>query len=413
MKKIAIVHYTFLPVIAGVEFFIKDQAILLSNHGFEVKIISGTGKNFHPKIKVDVIPELNSRNSTYLKMRRVFDQGKIPSGFEKEVKKVTKKLKNSLKNIDICIAHQATTMHFNFLLTKALYQLIKENPKIKFISWAHDTTFLDQNYLKKYSKFRNKYPWNLLTKKWSKIKYITISKTRQEQLAKLFKISKNKIKVVSNGIDLISFWQLDKEVKKIFYQEKLYNCDLVGVLPMRIVRRKNIEMALKIIAALKKFVPKIKYIITGALDFQNPDVKEYFFTLKKLRKKLNLEKNVLFLADYKLNKKRIDLEKLKINQLYLLADFLLAPSKIEGFGMPLIEAAAMKTPIICSDIKIFKEIGKNDVFYFNLKENPIKIAKKILKFLEKISSQRIFRRIIKKYDLENIYQEKIKAILNK
>lgn len=41
------------------------------------------------------------------------------------------------------------------------------------------------------------------------------------------------------------------------------------------------------------------------------------------------------------------------------------PSLYEGFGLPLIEAMACKSPIACSDIAIFREVGKGIPIYFN------------------------------------------------
>ena len=40
------------------------------------------------------------------------------------------------------------------------------------------------------------------------------------------------------------------------------------------------------------------------------------------------------------------------------------PSIDEGFGIPLIEAMRAHIPVICSDIKIFNEIGYDSVVYF-------------------------------------------------
>ena len=40
------------------------------------------------------------------------------------------------------------------------------------------------------------------------------------------------------------------------------------------------------------------------------------------------------------------------------------PSIDEGFGIPLIEAMRAHIPVICSDIKIFKEIGGDSIGYF-------------------------------------------------
>jgi glycosyltransferase involved in cell wall biosynthesis len=43
---------------------------------------------------------------------------------------------------------------------------------------------------------------------------------------------------------------------------------------------------------------------------------------------------------------------------------LIVASEGEGFGLPLIEAAQHKLPIIVRDIPVFREVAGNDAFYF-------------------------------------------------
>lgn len=43
---------------------------------------------------------------------------------------------------------------------------------------------------------------------------------------------------------------------------------------------------------------------------------------------------------------------------------LVFPSLIEGFGLPLVEALSHGTPVIASDIRVFREIGGSNVHYF-------------------------------------------------
>ena len=121
---------------------------------------------------------------------------------------------------------------------------------------------------------------------------------------------------------------------------------------------------------------------------------------------------MIFLSDYVLsNGQKINLENIHILNLYLLSDFLLVPSVLEGFGLQLIEAGLAKTPVICSDILPFQEIAHNDAYIFKLNDSSKVIAKNIINYLEKIPTSRLYRRTIKDYLLDNIYQEKIKPIL--
>ena len=51
--------------------------------------------------------------------------------------------------------------------------------------------------------------------------------------------------------------------------------------------------------------------------------------------------------------------------LYALARCLVVPSLAEGFGLPVVEAMARGTPVACSDIPPFREVGGDAVLYFD------------------------------------------------
>jgi len=51
-------------------------------------------------------------------------------------------------------------------------------------------------------------------------------------------------------------------------------------------------------------------------------------------------------------------------QLYRNAQLFVFPSLAEGFGLPLLEALASGTPVLCSDIPVFHEIGGDRPVYF-------------------------------------------------
>jgi glycosyltransferase involved in cell wall biosynthesis len=61
----------------------------------------------------------------------------------------------------------------------------------------------------------------------------------------------------------------------------------------------------------------------------------------------------------------------EIAHLYRNAAALLLPSKGEGFGLPLIEAAHHGTPVICSDIPVFREIAEGHAKYVNIANSEV------------------------------------------
>jgi glycosyltransferase involved in cell wall biosynthesis len=53
-----------------------------------------------------------------------------------------------------------------------------------------------------------------------------------------------------------------------------------------------------------------------------------------------------------------------IAELYRLADLVLLPSESEGFGLPVLEAALARTPLVCADIPVLREIAGRDAWTF-------------------------------------------------
>ena len=52
--------------------------------------------------------------------------------------------------------------------------------------------------------------------------------------------------------------------------------------------------------------------------------------------------------------------------LYEHAELLIAPSTMEGFGAPVAEALVCGTRVVCSDLPVFREIGRDSCQYFDL-----------------------------------------------
>ena len=54
-----------------------------------------------------------------------------------------------------------------------------------------------------------------------------------------------------------------------------------------------------------------------------------------------------------------------LEKVYAASTCLIAASEGEGFGLPLIEAAQHKLPIIARDIPVFREVAGEHAYYFN------------------------------------------------
>ncbi len=257
------------------------------------------------------------------------------------------------------------------------------------------------------------YPWNLLKKFLPNVEYVTISKLRQTQLAKIWGLKKKEIEVIPNGLNLSKFLDLSPQAVYLFNELKLGE-SLTILFPARVIKRKNVEFAIRIIKNLSKKGAKPKLIITGPPDPHLKKGKNYFALLEGLIKKLGLKEEVIFLHNVidPFTKKRLKVGLKLLREFYLLSDLLLVTSYQEGFGIPLLEAGLLRRPIFTSDIAPLPEIGGKEVNYFNLKENPEEIARRIIKFFKNDKSSLLFKKVITQYSWERIFKEKIEPLLS-
>ena len=211
--------------------------------------------------------------------------------------------------------------------------------------------------------------------------------------------------MVPDGIDHRSFLDLNEDALKIFKSFNLFNQELVMLLPTRIVKRKNLELAIKITKELNKRL-KAVLIITGPPDPHNIDSMRYYRSLKNLRDKSRMKKKVIFLYE-----ERIKVGYSMLRSLYLLCDMLLFPSTQEGFGIPLLESGLVNLPVACANIPPLKEVGEKDVHYLGLKESPRELASGIIKYYRRQPTIPMFKKVLRDYTWESIFKQKIEPLL--
>ncbi|EKD43712.1 MAG: glycosyl transferase group 1 [uncultured bacterium] len=180
---------------------------------------------------------------------------------------------------------------------------------------------------------------------------ITPSVNTKRDLINYYQIPDKKIQVIYPGLSK-NFYIDEEELKKQknFIKKKYGLPDNFILFLAAIEPRKNL---LGLIKAYEKLPPTItnKYhlIIAGAKGWKNNSV--YKAALHS-----SLKQNIKFFGYLP------DLEK---PALYSLADLFVFPSYYEGFGLPIIEAMQMNTPVIASNCSSINEIAKNGVLLVN------------------------------------------------
>ncbi|HIE0661165.1 MULTISPECIES: glycosyltransferase family 4 protein [Providencia] len=190
--------------------------------------------------------------------------------------------------------------------------------------------------------------WNIILIRHDKIFVLSNDMKKYYSLT----LYNKKIEVVYNGRPLP-----DKLViKKITHIDNLKKTYKILGTACSLTTRKGLEQIIKALPSLKEFC----FIVIG----DGPEIQN----LKNLAYNLNVKDRCFF-------------EGFKKNYLdyYQYFDVFVLPSRSEGFGLALIEAASMKIPIVCSNIPSFNEIFEStDVVFFEL-DNITSIQKGINK----------------------------------
>ncbi|MFN8462445.1 MAG: glycosyltransferase [Anaerolineales bacterium] len=162
--------------------------------------------------------------------------------------------------------------------------------------------------------------------------------------------------------------------ESLLEKTKLLEAAPILILPVRITPRKNIELALNTLAALNsRDFPQAALVVTGRW-------------VRTMGTMSNILKCSPVSAQATRKVRRIFLAELHdgflpdevIADFYRVADALFFPSREEGFGIPLIEAAFSHLPAFCADIPPLKKLGGEDAVFFSPDEKPETVAKLIV-----------------------------------
>ncbi len=355
--KIAILHYSSPPIVGGVESVLAQHARLMAAAGHDVAIFSGRGESFDKTIPVHFLPRLDSRHHDVLMVKAQLDSGKITSDFTTLRDMIKQDLLAGMQDFEILIAHNIASLHKNLPLTAALFDLYNNPVFPRLVLWHHDLAWTTPRY---HHEVHDGYPWDLLRDRWEGAIHVVISEMRRNELAELLQIPAPSIQVIPNGVDIKSFHKLEPQTIRLVDQLKLIHADPLLLLPVRLTPRKNIELALHVLAGLRQVFPDAMLLVTGPEGAHNPSNLTYKTALYRLRDELNLQGAAHFMAEISPD----FLSNAVIADFYRLADALIFPSREEGFGIPIIEAAFSSIPVFCADIPVLRELGGDDVSYF-------------------------------------------------
>ena len=250
--------------------------------------------------------------------------------------------------------------------------------KTKKIIVIHDSLFWD--YPKNYSSLWRKYFLFLLELGINnKTKIVTTSNYSKTNL-------KDRLKTITT----INYVYQSSEKSQIFNKKTISSLRLPKSYILHIgsfEKRKDLLTLVKAFCDLKKnhSNKNLKLILAGAVTVNGN--KKVYNKIKSFIDNNNLDSDVIF-------PNFISNEDLSIY--YKNALVYVFPSIDEGFGIPIIESFSYSTPVVCSNIPVFKEIGNDAVVYFE-KGNFISLSEKIQ---ELINSKELREKFVAKGEVQ-------------
>ena len=237
---------------------------------------------------------------------------------------------------------------------------------------SHVTTLKSWEYWMKYVGY--KLVASAAVKKASKI--LVPTSTIKKTLSNYYPKSTDKTVVTHEGVDekLLRFKneKVIKKNKSLIYVGSLYP-------------HKNVDLVLKALQDLTDW----KLTIVGSRNIFQDQAKAEI-------EKLGIEKQVKFtgyLSDGKLA------HKIKV------ATALVQPSLSEGFGLTGIEAMALGTPVLASDIPVFKEIYQDAATYFDPQSTT-----NFIQALSKLKTdQKKMSEVVKQYSWDEMTKQTIET----
>jgi glycosyltransferase involved in cell wall biosynthesis len=365
--------------VGGVEEILSQHATILHRLGQHISVLVGMGEVFTESFPVRIEPLLGSQDESITKAHE-----RCANGDYKPLKRLTNRIYDILtdwaQNLDVVLAHNVLHMPFNLPFTLALRRLAASSGGPVIVSWAHDSPYFEPappEYLKEH-------PWNVLHRTHPAIHYVTISESRKLRFQEL--CADVLWKVIPNGIDPAGFFYLDEKSRRL--AEELDT------------PRKNLELSIHIIRGIKILGYNVLFIMTGAYDPHENRAVSYYRRLRYWINELGMQNNTAISAEYRFRDgKKLVPDRIFIRDLYLMADLLLMTSKDEGFGLPLLEAGMIKLPIACAEIPPFLEVGR-EVCFFPLDEPPLTIAGRIMEYLSRTTTHKMYRNVMGKYVLD-------------
>jgi mannosylglucosylglycerate synthase len=344
MSRVGIVHYTASPAIGGIERIIDAQAAALRDAGHSVTVIAG-----NPEARDEGWYTMHSllpghaANFTHLEPLN----GRLPALHHPLVMGVRKSIDMILRRYDLICVHNLLSVDLNPYASVALYRAIKNGRPELWSIWCEDISIASQ-----FVEHRNSW-FDLRALRRPGVGFVTISEYRAAQIEQYFGIPREEIDVVSPPI-AGSWLNIGDEAAALAERLNLMSCEPIVLVPSKLLPHKGLERAVELAGELQRTFPDSTVLVTGAPSDHQPELSAKVLDRLQHTAIADGVKNFHVLSSIAGR----PIGPKTVRDLMMISDVVYVPSAEEGFGLPVIEAAAIRVPVICSDIPTLREAGE-------------------------------------------------------
>lgn len=241
-------------------------------------------------------------------------------------------------------------MHFQYIIP-----FRKLNKNCRYINTIHDILFID---------YPNQFPLlyrisRTILFKWSAKKtdiLLTVSNYSKRQIAKHFHLSEQKIFVTTNGVNEKFLENYDKTNIEDKISKK-YGLKNFILYVSRVEPRKNQLQLLQLFSNNPSIYENFTIVFVGKKSLESNSLDEYYDKIPE-----EIKNKVVYIEQ---------IPQEDLIDFYRSASFFIYPSLYEGFGIPPIEAAAAKIPVLCNNMTAMNDFTFFKPYLINFEDKNI------------------------------------------
>lgn len=343
---------------------VQDQIKMLVTHGYEPTVIVADSSTWDnppenyglPGVTIKKIPNVPVSNEV-----------KSDETFDADVLALKESLEEILKDVDVILTHDIVYQPAALKHNLAARKVAKENPEKLWLHWIHSATS-PYNLIGLRQHFTDEYI-NLIQEKFPNSFYIFFNDYSKPRVAANFNVSEEDVKIIHHPTDYCRFFRFEPFIEEMVEKYKLLSADAICVYPARLDRGKQVEVAVKVMASLKKLGNSVRMIV---VDFHSTggDKVTYRQELKDTGIDWGLNEQELIFTSEVRPEWEYQAPQDVVNQLMIMQNVMVMPSRSESYSLVTQEAAlSFSVGVLNQDFPPFRDIFGVGPFYKKFSSN--------------------------------------------